>query len=92
MSDEQKFEKEEKGDDNMEPNQMQEKLKRKIDEKQMEMEKETDSMAEDKPKIESEEEPNTSQRKRKKKNFPSTPPSKRRTRPKHITSIMEQRH
>ena len=45
MSDGQKFEKEEKGDDNLEQNQMEEELKGKMNEKQTcEMEKEIDSM------------------------------------------------
>lgn len=84
MSDGQKFEKEEKEDNNMEQKQMEEELQWKVDEKQTcEMEKEIDSRkgtAEDKQMHESEEEePSTSQRKRKKKQLP-IPPSKRRTR------------
>ena len=72
MSDGQKFEKEEKEDNNMEQKQMEEELQWKMDEKQTcEMEKEIDSRkgtAEDKQMHESEEEElSTSQRKRKKK-------------------------
>ena len=76
MSDGQTFEKEEKGDDNMEQKQMEEELKGKMNEKQTcEMEKEIDSTKG--PKHEWEQEPNTT--KGGKSNFP-IPSSKCRTR------------